>query len=109
MVVQQNHKEWKRFQLIDRLKIRSCELIERQTKLVKYLSKLIKWRYLLVIGYMWCIIGYILLNMVQRQFTKHMLVQFCVFSKCVKIDGGSAKSQKVESIPIDRLIEDKIL
>ena len=26
----------------------------------------------MVIGYMWCIIGYILLNMVQRQFTKHM-------------------------------------
>ena len=40
---------------------------------------------------------------------KHILVQFCVFSKFVKIDGGSAKSQKVESIPIDRLIEDKIL
>jgi len=36
-------------------------------------------------------------------------VQFCVFSKFVKIDGGSAKSQKVESIPIDRLIEYKIL
>ena len=40
---------------------------------------------------------------------KHILVQFCVFSKFVKIDGVSAKSQKVESIPIDRLIEDKIL
>ena len=40
---------------------------------------------------------------------KHISVQFCVFSKFVKIDGGSAKSQKVESIPIDRLIEDKIL
>ena len=39
---------------------------------------------------------------------KHILVQFCVFSKSVKIGGGSAKSQKVESIPIDRLIEDKI-
>ena len=71
-MVQQNHIKWKRFQLIDWLKIRSCDLIERQTKLVKYLSKLIKWQYLLVIGYMWCIIGYILLNMVQSQFTKHM-------------------------------------
>ena len=40
---------------------------------------------------------------------KHMFVQFCVFSKSVKIDGGSAKSQKVEMIPIDRSIEDKIL
>ena len=40
---------------------------------------------------------------------KHTSVQFCVFSKFVKIDGGSAKSQKVESIPIDWLIEDKIL
>ena len=39
MVVQQNHKKWKRFQLIDRLKIRSCELIERQTKLGKYVKK----------------------------------------------------------------------
>ena len=34
---------------------------------------------------------------------KNILVQFCVFSKSVKIDGGSAKSQRVESIPIDRL------
>ena len=40
---------------------------------------------------------------------KHILVQFCVFSKSVKIGGGSAKSQKVETIPIDRSIEDKIL
>ena len=40
---------------------------------------------------------------------KHILVQFCVFSKFVKIDGGSAKSHKAETIPIDLLIEDNIL
>ena len=40
---------------------------------------------------------------------KHISVQFCVFSKSVKIDGGSAKSHKMETIPIDRSIEDKIL
>ena len=39
---------------------------------------------------------------------KHISVQFCVFSKSVKIDGGSEKSHKVKTIPIDRLIEDKI-
>ena len=32
---------------------------------------------------------------------KHILVQFCVFSKSVKINGGSAKSHKVETIPIN--------
>ena len=40
---------------------------------------------------------------------KHTSVQFCVFSKFVKIDGGSAKLHKVETIPIDLLIEDNIL
>ena len=69
MVVQQNHTKRKRFQLIYWLKITSCELIERQTKLGKYVKKLIKWQYLLVIGYMWCMIGYISLNMVKSQFT----------------------------------------
>ena len=40
---------------------------------------------------------------------KHILVQFCVFSKSVKIDGGSAKSHKVETIPIDRLREGDVI
>ena len=39
----------------------------------------------------------------------HISVQFCVFSKSVKIDGGSAKSHKVETIPIDRLREGDVI